>query len=214
MLIHNLQEEFKQPLILPNNSRINGVEYFYQTTKPTTRGDNSTLVIGDRWYKSDDGTEWFWNGTYWLSSQSFTHSGIYRSNYNTASTSYLNIPSNWNVIGDKYYLIERVGMHFATNGTFNVNNNYDVRIGLDTAWIVNMSMVLCEFNSFSDSVLVTTNSTRRHFSQSIDQFVDTVTPGELGSAGQVILTSQLKVAVGAPQSFYSTPFIEYRKVYL
>lgn len=56
------------PLILPNNTKINGVEHFYQTTKPTTRGDGSALVAGDRWWKIDDGTEWFWNGTYWLSS--------------------------------------------------------------------------------------------------------------------------------------------------
>lgn len=59
--------------VLPNNLRINGVEHFYQTTKPTTRGDNSALVVGDRWYKPDDGTEWFWNGTYWLGNL-FTYS--------------------------------------------------------------------------------------------------------------------------------------------
>ena len=58
---------FTTALILPNNSRVNGVEHFYQTTKPTTRGDASALVAGDRWWKTDDGTEWFWNGTYWVS---------------------------------------------------------------------------------------------------------------------------------------------------
>lgn len=55
--------------ILPNNTRLNGVEHFYQTTKPTERGDASALVVGDRWWKSDDGTEWFWNGTYWLTAK-------------------------------------------------------------------------------------------------------------------------------------------------
>lgn len=59
---------FTGNLVLPNNSRINGIEHFYQTTKPITRGDGSALVIGDRWWKTDEGTEWFWNGTYWLSS--------------------------------------------------------------------------------------------------------------------------------------------------
>jgi hypothetical protein len=53
-------------LILPNNSRINGTEHFYQTTKPTARGDSSALVVGDRWWKTDTGEEWSWNGTYWL----------------------------------------------------------------------------------------------------------------------------------------------------
>lgn len=52
---------------LPNGTRINGVEHIYQTTKPTTRVDGSALVARDKWYKTDDGTEWFWNGTYWLS---------------------------------------------------------------------------------------------------------------------------------------------------
>jgi hypothetical protein len=51
---------------LVNGSRINGVEHIYQTSKPTTRVDGSALVIGDRWWKTDDGTEWYWNGTYWL----------------------------------------------------------------------------------------------------------------------------------------------------
>lgn len=58
---------FTGQLILPNNSRINNIEHFYQTTKPTTRGDGSALVVGDRWWKPDEGTEWFWNGTYWVS---------------------------------------------------------------------------------------------------------------------------------------------------
>ena len=57
---------------------INGVAHFVQTTAPTTRADGSILVAGDKWYKSDGRTEWFWNGTYWLSPPvvlSFTHSG-------------------------------------------------------------------------------------------------------------------------------------------
>lgn len=58
---------FTGQLALPNNSRINDIEHFYQTTKPITRGDGSALITGDRWWKTDEGSEWFWNGTYWLS---------------------------------------------------------------------------------------------------------------------------------------------------
>ena len=55
-------------IIFANNGTIvNGTAFFVQDTKPTTRTGGSALVVGDRWYKSDDGTEWFWNGTYWLS---------------------------------------------------------------------------------------------------------------------------------------------------
>lgn len=70
------------PLILPNNSRVNGVEHFYQTTKPTARGNGDALVIGDRWWKTGDGTEWWWNGTYWLSSVVFD-ARFYLANMNT-----------------------------------------------------------------------------------------------------------------------------------
>lgn len=52
---------------LPNNVRINGVEHFYQSTKPTVRGDGSALVAGDRWWQTNTRQEWHWNGTYWLS---------------------------------------------------------------------------------------------------------------------------------------------------
>lgn len=46
---------------------VNGVAHFVQSTKPTTRIGGSPLVIGDKWYKSDEGIDWFWNGTYWRS---------------------------------------------------------------------------------------------------------------------------------------------------
>lgn len=40
---------------------------FTQPTKPIQRSSGVSLGIGDQWKKSDNGTEWFWNGTYWLS---------------------------------------------------------------------------------------------------------------------------------------------------
>jgi hypothetical protein len=52
---------------LVNPSQQNNVFQFVQTTKPTERSAGVALVAGDRWYKTDDGTEWFWNGSYWLS---------------------------------------------------------------------------------------------------------------------------------------------------
>ena len=51
-----------------NPSIQNGCYQIIQTTAPTQRSSGVSLVAGDRWYKKDDGTEWFWNGTYWLSS--------------------------------------------------------------------------------------------------------------------------------------------------
>jgi hypothetical protein len=45
------------------------VEHFTQSSPPSQRSDGSPLVDGDRWHKNDDGTSWFWNGTYWLGEQ-------------------------------------------------------------------------------------------------------------------------------------------------
>ena len=54
---------------LANPTIQNGFYQFTQNTKPTQRAVGVPLVAGDRWYKTDDGTEWFWNGTYWLSKE-------------------------------------------------------------------------------------------------------------------------------------------------
>lgn len=59
---------FTAPLTLPNNSRVNGVEHFYQETPPTTRGDGSALVDGDIWYKPGDRT-WIRKEIYWVSAE-------------------------------------------------------------------------------------------------------------------------------------------------
>jgi len=56
---------------LVNPSQQNNVFQFVQTTKPTERSAGVALVAGDRWYKTDDQTEWSWNGTYWLSLTEF-----------------------------------------------------------------------------------------------------------------------------------------------
>ena len=52
---------------LANPTIQNGVYQFAQNTKPTQRAVGVPLVAGDRWYKTDDQTEWSWNGTYWIS---------------------------------------------------------------------------------------------------------------------------------------------------
>ena len=45
-----------------------GIIYrFTQPTKPTQRAPGVPLGVRDQWENSGDGTEWFWNGTYWVS---------------------------------------------------------------------------------------------------------------------------------------------------
>ena len=60
---------FTGSLILPNNSRIAGVEHLYQATVPLTRGDGSPLQEGDIWYQSDSQKQWFRKGIYWVGEQ-------------------------------------------------------------------------------------------------------------------------------------------------
>lgn len=67
---------YAPPSIIPNGALINNVCHIYQTTRPTTRPDGSALVIGDKWYNSDIRVDFFWNGTYWLSSPEVTAPNI------------------------------------------------------------------------------------------------------------------------------------------
>lgn len=46
-----------------------GRDWQVSGTKPATRSDGAALVSGDRWWDTAENREWFWNGTYWLSSQ-------------------------------------------------------------------------------------------------------------------------------------------------
>jgi hypothetical protein len=56
---------------LANPTIQNGFYQFTQNTKPTQRAAGVPLVAGDRWYNTSNRTEWFWNGTYWLSLTEF-----------------------------------------------------------------------------------------------------------------------------------------------
>ena len=59
-----------------NPSSQNACYQFVQTTAPTQRSSGVPLVSGDRWSKVTDGTEWFWNGTYWLSEQKIFYTQV------------------------------------------------------------------------------------------------------------------------------------------
>lgn len=44
------------------------------SAKPVTRLDGTPLVLGDLWYNQNEGTNWFWNGSLWLSHEILTAS--------------------------------------------------------------------------------------------------------------------------------------------
>lgn len=103
------------------NPIIGGVQYFHQTTKPTTRPNGDALVTGDRWWKTDDGTEWFWNGTYWLGdivTLGHQHGGsiAYRFTGNSGDVTYS--------FGSSYSSVFLVSLHLVhwVNGTNDASN--------------------------------------------------------------------------------------------
>jgi hypothetical protein len=204
--------EVYSSLILPNNSRINGVEHFYQATKPTVRGDGSALVIGDRWWKTDDGTEWFWNGTYWLGDINYVTLPRY-STSTSSSTSVSFHPQNDQVpIPGRKVLIESVVCYMSTASQDN-SNNYTVEIGIYDSAAITMYVVLDTFNSFFDTILHTTSSTRRTYESTINTFVDLVTPAPLGEANS-LLGTRFALANGTAQTHTMSVSLRTRTVYL
>lgn len=98
------------------------------TTKPTTRDNGDALVTGDRWYKDDDQTEWFWNGTYWLSplftvGNALGFTSIPASNNNLL---YAYLP-NWKE--SSLILIRTFGVSTKKEtGTYDASNNWEIQL--------------------------------------------------------------------------------------
>ena len=200
---------FTGSLILPNNSRIAGVEHFYQTAKPITRGDGSALVAGDRWWKVDDGTEWFWNGTYWLSEAKFRVT-LPRFSTTTASVSYVAYHTPTQPIPVDYAFIESI-TGFLSTASQDAANNYTMQVGLYDNAGITMNFVIDTFNTFNDSILHSTNSTRRIYKKVLNQFADISTPAPLAS-NKTLLGSVFKVN-GTSQGLNASFVLSIREVY-
>ena len=107
----------------PNTGLIQGVQHFYTATKPTARPNGSALVIGDKWWKVDDGTDWFWNGTYWLSPPFYRESSG-------------NISLPYDYIGYpifSHYVRALVG---SPSGVFDSSNYVTISISQATLWAI------------------------------------------------------------------------------
>ena len=132
---HRLYPTEDGTLMFIKNGVPSGVAHFVRTTKPTTRIDGSALVVGDRWYKANDGTEWFWNGTYWLSSTEYTVGFASRSLTANHTPSFANtfVP-DWDFSSQlfftKYKSIYTLGTADASNywevGILRLWNGYDI----------------------------------------------------------------------------------------
>lgn len=207
---------YAPPSIIPNGALINDVCHIYQSSKPTTRPDGSALVIGDKWYNTVTRVEGFWNGTYWVSSTKFIHSGTYFAARSTTSTTYVEFYSSEirATIPLGKILITQCGFNFATNGTHNASNNYTFLLAATATWVdAENGIALDTFNSWHDTTLITTNSTRRHRQTNLALYLDTETPGLLhSSAGVCTIAIKFRVNTGTPGAIYGTPYITYREV--
>jgi hypothetical protein len=129
---------FATPAILADPVYIGGVAYFNRSTKPTERSAGVALVAGDRWYKTDDQTEWSWNGTYWLGKEQHTFyqdqpsptTKNYTNNiYNlfAAAATTINFNSNYVLVQSLELYITAYSHPFFT-GTLDASNKFDVGI--------------------------------------------------------------------------------------
>ena len=121
---------------LPDGAIIGGVMYFNRPTKPTERSAGVPLVVRDRWYNTSDGTEWFWNGTYWLGETQYARfPGLLKGGSYTLTNGSVGLLDNGGVtvVGlttkssifvDGFYFCLS-GSH---TGTLNASNKFSIRV--------------------------------------------------------------------------------------
>ena len=114
----------------------NGFYQFVQDTAPTQRAVGVPLVAGDRWYKPDDRTEWFWSGTYWLGEQyssvfaQYTPPGTkaygnFQYNLFTTANTILQYASNYVLVEAVELYLTDISTSFFT-GVLDASNRFDI----------------------------------------------------------------------------------------
>lgn len=172
------------PSLRSRRNLLNGVDFQYKATKPTTRSDGTTLVSGDRWLDSSN-CWWFYNGTYWLSEQIFQ--SVVSSSSITATTAF---GAFYPMSGYNVYIVDLqvAGVFLATQDT---TANY-WQILLDRANNVNPTVFTTISTLNCNTLSVSTNYIAANFSTTINTQVDVsalnvrmfrVVPNKVGSAG-------------------------------
>jgi len=180
---------------LVNPSQQNNVFQFVQTTKPTERSAGVALVAGDRWYKNDDGTSWFWNGTYWLGEQlEISHPQLI--NINTSSSAFY---GTINTVGS--VLVDRVVCYTLVSNTNDTNNYWTLDVAL--APVQNIGTTIASFSTANDTVNL------RLGKQAIVNYV--YNSGFLGSPSGATLRL-IWTKVGSPGLFYAGVSLRYRHI--
>lgn len=106
---------------LPDGTLINGSAHFVRSTKPATRVDGSALAVNDKWYDTTNRLDWYWNGTYWLSSRMYFQATFQN---NVASSFYWNyrywyFVDNFNMFLHSFWVESRISASLPTGWSHN-----------------------------------------------------------------------------------------------
>jgi hypothetical protein len=104
-------------LIIPNGALINDVCHIYQSTKPTTRPDESSLMLNDRWTDVTDGSEWYYDGVLWKSVQTYILSDYNKSTAISANLGLSLLPAPL-----IHFSYESLDISFYNSGLNNASN--------------------------------------------------------------------------------------------
>jgi hypothetical protein len=179
---------------LSNPSQQNNVFQFVQTTKPTERSAGVALVAGDRWYKNDDGTSWFWNGTYWLGEQL----EISPPQLTNITTSSIASHGTINTVGS--VLVDRVVCYTLVSVTNDTNNYWTLAVAL--ARVQDIGTTIASFSTANDA------ANGRLGKQAIVNYVyNSSFPNNSGAHLRLEWTK-----VGSPGYFYAGVSLRYRHI--
>lgn len=184
---------------ISNGTTIGDVAHFVQNTKPTTRIGVSPLVIGDRWYRTTFYDWWRWNGTYWVTEQSY--SAMFSvSTAQTYTPTFVDVYNESSNTGVRNIFVESIGHFCRVNlqAPINVSNLATFSF---TGLFINGGYTI---GSFTTLEMVAVNP--RAYAKVINQvfgFTNGGTDGFLGS--QLVVTN-----TGSPGFYGGTSFIKYR----
>lgn len=182
---------------LPTGYRINNVAHYCQDTKPT----GSAIAIGDRWYKPVDGSDWYWSGSDWLSSETYTIKSDYKENSYSASG---NISGGF--LSGRAISTGRGGLFFLTASAAFYSG------GATTATDYWRFDFQCVYGDGSLEVLATVLGTNKP--ANTWNRIELAINSKKNSSGKTFFLSYVSAyKIGVPQSIFAMTELEYKHVH-
>ena len=142
------------------------------------------LVAGDRWYNTSNGTEWFWNGTYWLSTQLYSGS-IYAGHLSATATV---LPLDGTTEYTNIFIVSHILFGAPANAPQDSDNYwkfdlYATSTGTAIASVINSNIIPGVTGNFAYTVSL------NNFVQNIGLFSSTIS--KIGNPGNLRPTVQI-----------------------